>query len=85
MTSNGVGGLVDNLRGAVDGEAVPFLHGGAIDGLLVVLEGSERGAAEDALKAMPTEKVIQEIGSASGMSVFLTRSRVRASSSKATV
>lgn len=85
MTSDRVRGLVDNLSWAVDGEAVPLLHGGAIDGFLVMLEGSERGAVKEALKVMPTEKVIQEMGSASGMSVFLTRSRVRASSSKATV
>jgi hypothetical protein len=37
MTGDIVRGLMNDVGRAVDLEAVPFLHGGAIDGFLVVL------------------------------------------------
>jgi len=38
VTRNRVRRLVDDVGRAVDGEAVPLLHRGAVDGLLVVRE-----------------------------------------------
>lgn len=37
MVKHGVGDLVDNVGGRVDLEAGPLLHGGAVDGFLVML------------------------------------------------
>lgn len=37
ITSDGMRDLMDDFRGAFDGETVPFFHGRAVDGLLVML------------------------------------------------
>lgn len=37
ITSDGMRDLMNDFRGAFDGETVPFFHGRAVDGLLVML------------------------------------------------
>lgn len=87
MSSDGVRHLMDDIGGTVHGETVPFLHGGAVYGFFVVLRAPISNWSSDPCDSWskPTENVIHEIGSASGMSVFLTNSSVSASSSNATV
>jgi hypothetical protein len=69
-----------------DSKARPLLHGSAVYGFAIMLcIGVSQCLAEQLQLHRLTLKLIQEIGSSLGISVFLISSSVRASSSKAKV
>lgn len=71
-----------NVSRAVDGKTVPFFHGSSVESFLVMLDNISDVSLTSWIH---TEIVSHEIGSSSGISVFLTNSKVKASSSNATV
>jgi hypothetical protein len=82
---------MDDLRRASHRITGPFLHGSAVDILLRMLERKIRSdkttnedVGGDGYERL-TSKVIQEIGSSSGMGVRLIIFKVRASSSNSKV
>lgn len=88
-----VGGLVGDGCGGFDGEAGPFLHGGPVDvlfGVLLCVSGFFgnfffRDIKRKSRGGGSTSKVIQEMGSSSGIGVRLMSSTVSFWSSKANV
>jgi hypothetical protein len=75
-----------DISGTLNGETGPLLHCSAIYVLLRVLSTmAVRIGTAGEHRRLLTSKVNHEIGSSSGIDVFLTNVRVRASSSNSTV